>query len=365
MIDASGTDTAPDEAQSLAGLEIGSSGVPPIIEQAAILYANDETEAATAVLVQAIRDSQLGTAAMQAWRMLLDAHQFLGRKDEFEALAIEFAARFETSPPAWRNDDVIAAEPERASGVRPSVALPAVLDAGTVRTLEAIERAAQRGRGVTVDCRAVRSVDLEGASVLRTAFERLESSAQPAAFVMPEPLVDALRATVQTGRRDDDASAWLLLLDLLRLLGQQAEFEDISIDYCITYEVSPPSWTPAAAHMSCDSAPSAAAAVAPPPPAGGSSLRADAYALAGDLRSAAGAELAGLRAHAERHAHVYVDCRDLKRLDFVTAGQLLNLVTELRAVGRTFEFGELSHMVAALLAVMGLHELATMTLRKL
>ena len=352
----------------MAGLEIGSSGVSPVIEQAAILYANDESEAASAVLAQAIRDGQLGAAAMQAWRMLLDVHQFLGRKDEFETLAIEFAARFETSPPAWRNDVGPATEPERATaGVRPSVVLPAALDtASAARTVEAIERAAQRGRGLTVDCRAVRSIDGQGAVVLRAAFERLELDTQLAVFVMPETLVDAVRATVQTGRRDADASAWLLLLDLLRLLGQQAEFEDVSIDYCITYEVSPPSWTPTPVHMSCDNAPiQAPAAVAPPPAADTSSLRADAYALAGDLRGAADAELAALRAHAERHAHVYVNCRDLRRLDFVAAGQVLNLVTELRAVGRTFEFGELSHLVAALFAVMGLHELATITLRRL
>ena len=71
-----------------------------------------------------------------------------------------------------------------------------------------------------------------------------------------------------------------------------------------------------------------------------------------------------LRAHAERHAHVFVDCSRLKRLDFVAAGQLLNAVTGLRAAGRTLEFAEPSHLVAALLAVMGLHELATVALRR-
>ena len=33
-------------------------------------------------------------------------------------------------------------------------------------------------------------------------------------------------------------------MESLRLLGKQQEFEDTSIDYCVTFEVSPPSWEP-------------------------------------------------------------------------------------------------------------------------
>src|SRR6185437_11982765 len=33
---------------------------------------------------------------------------------------------------------------------------------------------------------------------------------------------------------------WLLMLELLRLLNLEKEFEEASIDYCVTFEVSPP-----------------------------------------------------------------------------------------------------------------------------
>ena len=36
----------------------------------------------------------------------------------------------------------------------------------------------------------------------------------------------------------------MLLLDAHRLLNLQSEFEETGIQYCITYEVSPPSWEP-------------------------------------------------------------------------------------------------------------------------
>src|SRR5205814_1839284 len=35
---------------------------------------------------------------------------------------------------------------------------------------------------------------------------------------------------------------WLLLLEILQLLNLEKEFEDTSIDYCVTFEVSPPAF---------------------------------------------------------------------------------------------------------------------------
>lgn len=353
----------------LGHLEIGASGVPPVIEEAAILHANDQGDAAVAVLSQAIRDEQLGPAAQQAWLMLLDLHQFVGRQEEFESLAIQYASRFESSPPAWQDDAVgrVPADAPRPGGPggRATVALPAQLDAGVARQIESIDRAVQRGRDITVDCRAVRSLDLEAARLLLATLARLERGSRDAVFVGAEKLEAALRASVESGRRDADPSAWLLLIATLRLMGRQLEFEDASIEYCITFEVSPPSWEPMPAHLRTGDAEATPTVSADDGPGGRAAPRADAFVLAGEVEGTMEAELAALRTHADRHRHVFVDCSRLKRLDFVAAGQLLNVVTGLRAGGCTLEFAEPSHLVAALLAVMGLHELATVTLRRL
>ena len=48
-----------------------------------------------------------------------------------------------------------------------------------------------------------------------------------------------------TGVRDADPAYWQLRLDALRMTNRPDQFDEAAIDYCVTYEVSPPSWEPA------------------------------------------------------------------------------------------------------------------------
>ena len=45
---------------------------------------------------------------------------------------------------------------------------------------------------------------------------------------------------------DADPAFWMLRLDVLRLINQPVAFDEVAIDYCVTYERSPPSWEPSA-----------------------------------------------------------------------------------------------------------------------
>ncbi|HEY6720017.1 MAG TPA: hypothetical protein VI363_00115, partial [Burkholderiales bacterium] len=78
-----------------------AESVPPIIEETAILFANGQSEQALSALSRSVREEDLGAAALQAWLMLFDLYQYLGSREEFEALALEFVVKFERSPPAW------------------------------------------------------------------------------------------------------------------------------------------------------------------------------------------------------------------------------------------------------------------------
>ena len=75
--------------------------------------------------------------------------------------------------------------------------------------------------------------------------------------------------------------------------------------------------------------------------------------------------MAALRAFAADRAEVTIDCRRLLRLDFAAAGELLNEVVALRTGGKYLVFGDTNHLVAALLAVMSVSELAEVRVRPL
>ena len=51
-----------------------------------------------------------------------------------------------------------------------------------------------------------------------------------------------LQDTAPTGVRDADPAYWQVRLDALRLANRADQFDEAAIDYCVTYEVSPPSW---------------------------------------------------------------------------------------------------------------------------
>ena len=55
-------------------------------------------------------------------------------------------------------------------------------------------------------------------------------------------LAAQIRAGIAIGRPDDTEGPWLLLLELLQLLNREKEFEETGMDYCVTFEVSPPSF---------------------------------------------------------------------------------------------------------------------------
>src|SRR5690606_34690348 len=76
----------------------------PVFEEAAVLYSNGQSNEAAMILWQAIKENQLGQHTEQAWKMLFELYQAAGRRPEFESLAIDYASRFESSPPAWSDD---------------------------------------------------------------------------------------------------------------------------------------------------------------------------------------------------------------------------------------------------------------------
>jgi len=62
---------------------------------------------------------------------------------------------------------------------------------------------------------------------------------------------------------------------------------------------------------------------------------------------------------------VFVDCRGLRRMEFVAAGDLLNEVVALRSAGKQVVFVEPNYLVYALMLVMGLQDLAEIRRRKI
>ena len=334
---------------------INGATLPPELEEAAILYANGQANAAAATLKQAISTGSLGTGSQQAWLMLFDVYAGSGLKAEFDSLSLDFAAQYEQSPPAWR-DDSPNNECDKPTAAGVSVLFPAMVDAGISKQLEQMRKAIAGKRALVLEFVSVQSIDHTAAAALVSAIDVCKVSKSDVLIANSTKMLDAAKANIEVGRRDDSVASWMLALEMLRLQGLKQQFDDLSIDYCVTFEVSPPSWEPMPAWVRGDTLVAAVGTqiIATAAAAG----EAGSFPLAGEIAGRIQKELAALRAYAVDRQDLVIDCRTLARLDFVAAGELLNEVVTLRSAGKTIVFVEPNYVVLALMKVMGIHELA-------
>src|SRR5690606_41750980 len=102
--------------QSMA-IDVSGSTLPPELEEAAILYANDQVTAAIAALEPTLADAGRTPGFDRlVWLVMLDLCQFAGDKQRFDAVSVDYAARFETSPPVW--NDALAPDESEAVEAR-------------------------------------------------------------------------------------------------------------------------------------------------------------------------------------------------------------------------------------------------------
>ena len=351
------------DAYGAADINVLSSGLLPVFEEASVLYANKQSSAAAIILWQAIKDNRLGALTDQGWKMLFELYQAGGRKPEFESLALDYASRFESSPPAWQDD--LAPEvdaPRPMSRQASAIAFPEALDGHVIKQVEQIQRAIQRGRPAAIDFSAVRRADEIGAGTVLRALAEARKNGGRLTISGVDELRVALARSIEVGRRDASDACWLLLLETLRFLGQQQVFEDLAIDYCVTYEVSPPSWEPLPDSIRVTTGADADGATTvdgaddeEPVP--------EQFELAGEIDGRPPELFAALKAFSQHHQEVVIDCRRLRRIDFACAGEILNEVAAMRSAGKFVAFRDLSHLITCLMMVMGIQDLAELKVR--
>ncbi|SFB77154.1 hypothetical protein SAMN05216204_101340 [Massilia yuzhufengensis] len=318
------TDELPDAAAAPA--------TAPAVEESAILYANGQAAAAE----QLLRDSLAGFGHTERlpWWMLFDLYQATGRETEFESIAIDYASHFETSPPAWQPLQP-AHDAAPLAGVAAGEALGPLLDGGIAPRLQRL--LASNAPLVRIDVGAVHSATPAGCAELLAALQSLRKQGRELVLAGADTLLAVLRPMLAVGERASGEAPWLLLLELLLLSNREKDFEESAMDYCVTFELSPPSFeTPQ--HVST---------AAPAPGAG------DRFLLPPLALGDCAALLDAVDAYADGREVLVLDCARLARMDYACATALLGRLRAQSAQGRRVELRDLNHLVAALLRLLG------------
>jgi ABC-type transporter Mla MlaB component len=194
-------------------------------------------------------------------------------------------------------------------------------------------------------------------------------------FLGMQALQSVLQAHTQSGDRGSDPQWWRLRMAALRLMGQPDEFELVALDYCVTYEVSPPSWAAPRCSFSGDDGMQAA----PQAEAKDSDLFMSGFQLSQPAGMDDAAPAAALSGHIEGDAAPLLDplealvppgqpltvaCDRLIRIDFAAIGSVLNWAAAQQAQGRVVQFTNLHRLAAVFFNVIGVNEHAWVIPRK-
>jgi anti-anti-sigma regulatory factor len=325
----------------------------PVLEEAAILYANHQDDAAMGALEDAVKSGKLpNTAARQAALMLFDLYENLGRRENFEDAALDFAVRFETSPPAF-NDRSKVKDPSLMTGGGQYFAFTGHLDNNAGKQFELLKKAAEKDPVLRVEFGKIDTVAAEGAEMLLNFLKTSKKSGHDLIFSNADHLMKLLGGMTDTGRNTDPEVLWLLLLELYQMQFMQSAFEETALNYCITYEVSPPSW------VEPKKVPANTPVVAPT----ALQIPQDAFYLKGEIEGGAEELFKSASTYATDKSLVIIDVFDVKRLDFIAGGSFLNMVSALRGMGKKVEIRNPSPLIGALLVTMGFTSHAGITRR--
>ncbi|MFT3664197.1 hypothetical protein [Piscinibacter sp.] len=364
-------------------VEVSEVAHDPDLDEAVIAFANADFEQCEQSLSGLTGSGGPRHAHAETWLVLFDLYRAIGQQNRFESLALDYAQQFGWSAPQWFSLPRLVAEAasdERAprnSRLDSQVGwvCPDFVDADAVARLSS--QSLQMPLPWVFDWSALKSLDAEAASRLSELFRSWIRQKLDMRWLGGEKLFAVLAEAAPTGVRDVDPAFWQLRLDALRMTNRPDQFDEAAIDYCVTYEVSPPSWEPAV----CEVRVSGSHTSTTSPPLSlvsevstsfiesrfnedpGATVQVASLELSGQLVGDIGPTLKKLEAELGRSTIVNISCAKLIRVDFIAAGDLLNWVLARRNEGRTVVFLDAHRLVALFFGAMGINEHARVKVR--
>jgi len=359
----------------------------PELDEAVIAFANADFSQCE----QALRSiTQVGGARAQhaeTWLVLFDLYRATGQHQNFESLAVDYAQQFGWSAPQWYSLPKLVADAQAEEPMIESVA--ATRDHGDVGwvcpehlDVEAVSRLGSQTLQMPLpwvfDWGSLRSIDAEAGTQLAALFKGWSMQPIELRWMAGDRLFTVLAEAAPSGVRDVDPALWSARLEALRLANRVDAFDEAAIEYCITYEVSPPSWEAirCKVHISGDSMSTRTPSMSIVSDAStsfmesgladeaGSAIEVAHVELSGQLVGDIGATLTKLQTGVGSAPVISVSCARLIRVDFMAAGDLLNWVLSKRQESRAVQFVDTHRLLALFFGAMGINEHAKVQVRK-
>ena len=369
-------DLALEFGSAQLAMEINEVVHDPELDEAVIAFANADFALCEQAITQMAKPGAARHQHAETWHVLFDLYRATGMQSKFESLAMDYANGFGASAPQWYSLPKLvaeaAAQEERPTSGRITGDVgwvsPAVLDIDAVARLRSATL--QLPLPWVLDWSALERVEPEAAAHLTSLLRLWAPQKLELRWLASERLINALQEAAPTGVRDADPAFWMARLEALRLANRPDQFDEAAIDYCVTYEVSPPSWESAVCVVRTGS--SANSTTTPPMSIVSQVVtnlhdtgmhddhsgiqRVASVELSGQLSGDISATLKKIDATLGTSPLVNVNCSRLIRVDFIAAGDLLNWVLTKRSENRSVTFVDAHRLVAMFFGAMGINE---------
>lgn len=361
------------------------------LEEAAIRFANGDNAGAESGLLEMLDPDGIRIGQSETWMALFDLYRASGEQDKFELAALQFVQRFERSAPQWFSMPEIVkllAGPSNTQRLQGPVAdwiCPSSLGLQTIATLKAaLARTAMPWR---LDWNKLKTVDPLAVEPLTVLFKEWAQQAVQLRFMGEAKLQSVLQAATPSGQRDTPQSWWQLRMQVQRVTHRPDEFELTALDFCVTYELSPPSWeTGRCDYKSVDAEGLATSSQTIIGDVFRDSITSVIHGMDGDSSlEAQGSQFGGRVSTVELSGQIegdvikaleqleaklmgadimIISCTNLIRVDFSAAGTLLNWVSARQTENRAVQFSDVNRLIAAFFNVIGITEHASVVTRQ-
>ncbi len=331
-------------------------GLCAVLENAALLYASGQSEAACTLLQQGVESDPETKTSPLAWLALFDLLQRTNDKATFDRVALQYVMQFERSAPPWEQRGAPIAAPTSAKPVSGGlVVLTGKLTAASAPQIEGLRRTiAKSPTNARVDLASVAGFDDDGARLLADVLADARTRRIPFRVQKPDKVRAALDILVRRGRAAGEG-AWQLSLELLQYGQDQDAFDERAIEYAIAFELSPPSWEPPPVAESEAVAPASATANAGAPVEESAARPfTDLVVWTGVLVGSSSAQIGQIAEYAQRHSVIPIDLSDVDRIDFVCAGAMLNAINRVESQRKAVQLVGASPIIRALLLLIGI-----------
>jgi hypothetical protein len=366
----------------------------PELDESVIAFANADFEQCEQALLKLTGKNGSRAEHAETWLVLFDLYRAVGQQQKFENLAQDYAQQFGFSAPQWFSmPRLVAQAASDEQQQRPKTSTESRVGGGGSAeggqvgwacpdrlTTEGVAKLASQCLQMPMpwvfDWAALKALDAEVCARLSELFRAWMPQRLDMRWLAGERLFATLQEMAPTGARDADPAFWVLKLDALRLVNRPDRFDEAAIDYCVTYEVSPPSWEKPVCEVHISG--SGASTTAPPLSMVSEVLTSfmesqspdeihgpevASVELSGQLVGDIGPTLKRLEGELNTATIISVSCTKLIRVDFIAAGDLLNWVLARRNENREVHFVDAQRLVALFFGAMGINEHAKVKVR--